>query len=109
MGVNFTTSGATWSDTLNGLYAINGSNNGLYTIDPVTGVATFLVTLSMNFGTVGIELLPANGVIYACSSEANLLSIDPNTGIVTNIGPMNQSGACSNLAAPWKAVPCVEP
>ena len=109
MGVNFTTSGATWSDTLNGLYAINGSNNGLYTIDPITGAATFLVTLSMNFGTVGIELLPANGVIYACSSEANLLSIDPSTGVVTNIGPMNQSGACSNLAAPWKSVPCVEP
>jgi hypothetical protein len=109
LGANFTTHGATWSDGINGLYAINGLNNGLYTIDPLTGLATFQVTLSMNFGTVGIELLPANGVIYACSSEANLLSIDPVSGVVTTIGSMNQSGACTNLAAPWKAVPCIEP
>ncbi|MEC8022567.1 MAG: hypothetical protein VX223_01445, partial [Myxococcota bacterium] len=109
LGANFTTHGATWSDGINGLYAINGLNNGLYTIDPLTGLATFQVTLSINFGTVGIELLPANGVIYACSSEANLLSIDPVSGIVTTIGSMNQSGACTNLAAPWKAVPCIEP
>ena len=109
LGANFTTHGATWSDSINGLYAINGLNNGLYTIDPLTGLATFEVTLSMNFGTVGIELLPANGVIYACSSEANLLSIDPVSGVVTTIGSMNQSGACTNLAAPWKAVPCIEP
>ena len=75
----------------------------------MTGLATFQVTLSKNFGTVGIELLPANNVIYACSSEADLLSVDPNTGVVTTIGPMNQSGSCTNLAAPWQPVPCVAP
>ena len=107
LGYDFTTSGATWSDADGTLYAINGGTDGLYTVDPLLGNATLLSTLNYDFGTVGIELHPTDGVIYACSSSGHLLSVDPN-GQVTDIGDMNQGGSCTNLAAPWLAVPCLE-
>jgi hypothetical protein len=59
-------------------------------------------------GTVGIEMHPDNGVLYACSDPAHLLSIDLVTGEVTDIGDMGQNTACNNLAAPWAPVPCLD-
>lgn len=107
LGYNFTTSGGTWSDADGTLYAINGGTDGLYTVDPILGTATLLSTLNYDFGTVGIELHPANGVIYACSTAGHLLAVDPN-GQVTDIGDMGQGGSCTNLAAPWLEVPCLD-
>jgi hypothetical protein len=108
LGVDFTTHGATWSDVLGGLYAINGSTDALYVIDPDTGAAAFKVALDMDFFTVGIELLPANNVIYACSTASILLKVNPESGHVTEIGPMGQKSSCTNLAAPWAPVPCLD-
>ncbi|MEC9071395.1 MAG: hypothetical protein VX938_03410 [Myxococcota bacterium] len=107
LGYDFTTAGATWSDLNETLFAINGGTDGLYTIEPTTGVSTLLSSLDYDFGTVGIELHPANGVIYACSSDAHLLSVDLD-GKVTDIGDMGQGGSCTNLAAPWLPVPCLD-
>lgn len=107
LGYDFTTSGGTWSDADATLFAINGGTDGLYTVDPILGTATLLSTLDYDFGTVGIELHPGNGVIYACSSAGHLLSVDPN-GQVTDIGDMGQGGSCTNLAAPWLQVPCLD-
>jgi hypothetical protein len=108
LGFNFGATGATWSEAESLLYAIDATSDGLYTINPKTGVATFITALTMDFGTVGIEIHPANGVIYACSSDAQLLKVDLD-GTVTTIGDMNQSGSCTNLAAPWVNIPCIQP
>jgi hypothetical protein len=107
LGFDFTTSGGTWSDLDQTVFAISGGDDGLYSVDPTLGTATLLGTLDYDFGTVGIELHPANGVIYACSSEAHLLAVDLS-GQVHDIGDMNQTGSCTNLAAPWLAIPCLE-
>jgi len=108
--VDFGTGGATWSDFGKTLYAINGNDESLYTIHPITGVATLVVALSKPFGTVGIELHPYNGVIYACTDFNPLREIDPLTGIVTEKpNPMGQVSSCTNLAAPWKPVACLDP
>jgi len=108
LGVDFFTSGATWSDVLEGLYAINGTDDKLYLIDPLTGGATEQADLSYDFSNVGIELHPADGIIYACSSAADLLTVDPVSGQVTVIGDMGQQGVCTNLAAPWATVDCID-
>jgi len=107
LGVNFTTSGATYSQQDKKIYAINGNDNTLYTINMKTGAATKIADLNYNFGSVGIEVHPANNKLYACSSSADLLEVDPATGNVTVIGSMGQSGGCTNLAAPWFDVPCI--
>jgi hypothetical protein len=106
--VNFTTGGATWSDAANALYAINGGDDALYTIDPGTGATVAVTPLGYDFGTVGMERHPLNGVLYACSTLGDLLSVDPASGDVTVIGPMGWDGACTNLAAPYEWVPCVD-
>ena len=108
LGVNFGSAGATWSEDEQTVYAINASTDSLYEIDPGTGAASVIAPLSLPFGTVGIEIHPGNGVLYACSSDAVLLEIDTLTGEVSPIGHTGQEGNCTNLAAPWKVVPCLE-
>ena len=108
LGVKFGANGATWSDELKALYAINGADDTLYTVNPQTGAATFQAKLSQSFVSVGVERHPGNGKIYACSDDAALREVDPQTGMVTVIGPMGEAGGCTNLAAPWGPVACVD-
>ena len=108
LGAKFGTNGATWSDAIHALYAINGADNMLYVVDPKTGAATPQAVLSQKFGSVGVERHPGNGQIYACSDDGMLRQVDPVTGNVTTIGPLGESAACTNLAAPWGPVSCVD-
>lgn len=108
LGANFTTGGATWSDDVDALYAINGGDDSLYTIDPDTAATLDVISLDHDFGTVGMERHPLNGVLYACSTAGDLLDVDPDTGAVEVIGALGWEGACTNLAAPFQAVTCVD-
>jgi len=48
-------------------------------------------------------------VIYACTSDTILYSIDPVTGVATAVGTgMGHQSSCSNLGAPWTDVACLE-
>jgi hypothetical protein len=105
LGVDFGTHGSTWSNDIVGLYAINGTDDKLYQINVVTGVATETATLDVNMGTVGIEWHPANGILYTCTAD-HLYEVDTETGTTTEIGAMNHP--CTNLAAPWTPVACVD-
>jgi hypothetical protein len=113
LGVDFTNTGATWSDDLDGgkggLYAINRLTNSLYTIDWKTGQAKVLVPLDEEFQYVGIERHPFDQQIYACTNDAVLRHIDPVTGHVSKIGiGMGHPAGCNNLAAPWTVVGCLQ-
>ncbi|MGB0591538.1 MAG: hypothetical protein ACPGU1_17830 [Myxococcota bacterium] len=108
LGVNFGSTGATWSEDEQTVYAINAPTDSLYEIDPGTGAASLIAPLSQPFGTVGIEIHLDNGVLCACSSAAILLETDTLTGEVSPIGRTGQEGNCTNLATPWKVVPCLE-
>ena len=108
LGAKFGANGATWSDAIHALYAINSTDDTLYVVDPKTGVATPQAVLSKPFGSVGVERHPGNGQIYACTDDGMLRSVDPVTGNVTDIGGLGEIGACSNLAAPWGPVKCVD-
>ena len=108
LGINFGTTGATWTDEFDGMWAINGNDDWLYQVDVETGMASQHVQLNYNFGTVGIEISAFNGVIYACSSAGDLLSVDPDTGMVEIIGDMGNAGSCTNLAAPFEPVGCID-
>ena len=108
MGVDFGYSGSTWNTPIAGMYAINATNEGLYTLDPATGTASFVVTLDRPFGLVGIEWHTYTGELYACTDAGGnpLVAIDPVTGATKLIS--NLPFTCNNLAAPWTDVPCVD-
>lgn len=110
LGVDFGTSGATWSDEDDTVYGINGTDDSLYVIDPDNGEATFVTYITgVDFGTVGVELNPFDGVIYACTNDGILYAVDRITGVATAIGNgMGHQTACSNLGAPWTEVACLE-
>ena len=108
LGVKFGANGATWSDAIGALYAINANDDTLYVVDPKTGVASPQAILSKKFSTVGVERHPGNGQIYACTDDGILRKVDPVTGNVSEIGPMGQASACTNLAAPWGPVACID-
>lgn len=104
LGLDLGASGATWSDALQAMYAINGLDSTLHTIDPASGEMTFVADLNIAFDYVGIELHPSNGVIYTCTGT-DLYRIMPETGQMTFIGPIYPD-LCNNLAAPYTSVTC---
>ncbi|MBL91477.1 MAG: hypothetical protein CMH56_06640 [Myxococcales bacterium] len=127
LGLNFTTSGTTWSNDIAGLYALNGDNDMLYTLDLLNGNATEAVQLDADFHYVGIEWNPYDSNLYACTNGSGglgtsptdnfhaddpapglskLYKINPDTGHAEFINSL--PGACNNLAAPWTAVHCVD-
>ena len=103
-GVDFGSSGATWSDELEALWAINSMDDSLYVLDPDTGLATFQAELDRNFGNVGIEYHPGVRKLYACTGST-LYSVDTETGWVFTIGTIGNYNS-NNLAAPYSLVEC---
>lgn len=119
LGVDFQNTGATWSDALfdgqGGIYSIHGTENALYTINPWLGpdgpgiTSPGIPIVDLTFISVGIEMHPANGVIYACTNDTILYSIDPETGKAKGIGMgMGHTTTCNNLAAPWTPIECLD-
>ena len=106
LGLDLGASGATWSDALQAMYAINGYDSTLHTIDPVSGEMTFMADLNILFDYVGIELHPSDGVIYTCTGP-DLYRIMPETGQMTYIGQIYPN-LCNNLAAPYTSVTCAQ-
>ena len=103
--------GLTWSEPQeNVLYAINSADDRLYTFDGDDASPLGDIPLSQTFGSVGMELHPTLGVIYACgvnNDPSSLHSINIETGDVEFVATTDLDANCSNLAAPFGPVDCV--
>ena len=109
LGSNFINSGTTWAQSINGLYSINSDNRSLHSIDLDTGFASVIVELDINVGAVGIEWHPGDEKLYFCTdpfSTSYLYEVNVTDGTTTQLGIM--PGRCTNLAAPWTPVACVD-
>lgn len=95
-----------WADLMiapdNTVYAlaVSGSAptavNRIYTVDPATGAATLLSTLSLTAGTVIDIGIDVNGNFFGNDLTRDILvSINPSTGVTTDIGP---TGVAANFA-----------
>ena len=70
--------------------------NRIYTVNPATGVATLLSTLSLTAGTVIDIGIDVNGNFFGNDLSRDILvSINPLTGATTDIGP---TGVAANFA-----------
>jgi hypothetical protein len=106
--LDFANGGATWSDDIAGLYAIESTTDKLYIMNKNTGAAMEQADLNLDYGTVGMEWHPEDQKIYSCTNDAKLYEVDPNNGDVTEKGQMGHTASCTNLAAPWTYVQCVD-
>lgn len=71
------------------------AGGGLFTIDPVTGVTTFVANLNIWLSVEGdIAIDPANDTLYAVTGIGDLFTIDKVTGWCTLVGnlPQDQNG-----------------
>lgn len=76
------------TDTLYGYgdYCDNNSDEGLYTVDPLTGAGTFVGSSGYTGGGNGMAIDPASGIIYATPFDDNsLVTLDPATGAGTEV------------------------
>jgi hypothetical protein len=107
LGYLFEGSALAWSDALQLPYAVEGSNDYVYTVDPSTGAATPLQPLSPGVTDPGLAVHPNDDALYLCDGNT-LYGLAPATGVLTEIGPLGLTGACRTLAAPQTAVACVD-
>ena len=107
LGVAFEAAAIAWSDPLQQPYAVEGATDGLYSLDPVTGAATLLQPLSPGVTDPGLAVHPNDDALYVCDGNT-LFGLDPQTGLLTEIGALGLQGACRTLAAPRTAVACVD-
>jgi hypothetical protein len=88
--------------TLYGGRGGSATTSDLYTIDPVTAVATSIGP--SGFAITGLAFDPTTGLLYGVTSSnsaanhRSLILIDPNTGAGTLIGPLNIDGGSSGLS-----------
>jgi hypothetical protein len=64
----------------------------LRTVDTATGASTFVADLTPNYNSryEGAAFQPGTGVLFAESADTGqLVHLDPVTGAVTNVGPVN--------------------
>ena len=109
LGSDFLNSGTTWAEDINGLYSINSNNQSLHNINIQTGLATVIVQLDISVGAVGIEWHPADQKLYFCTDPVSLsylYEVNTTDGTTAQLGIL--PGRCTNLAAPWTPVPCVD-
>ncbi len=104
LGRRFGNTGLSWDSQGQRLLAIDAADDGLYSIDPQTGAAAFLVRIQHDFDSVGIEVDPLTGVLYACTAR-QLFAVDATTGAVQVLGPIT-NGSCNDLAVSWHDVVC---
>ena len=105
LGLDFGYLGSTWSDDIQELFSINADTDELYQVDIDTGLAHSIAPLDVNFGSVGIEWHPGDGVLYACTDN-HLYAVDTTNGTTTEIGAMGHG--CNNLAAQWTPNECID-
>lgn len=108
VGQDFTSLGIAYSDVLGGVYAVNGETDELWTIDTGTGAAISSIAIGLDFGAVGLDYHPGQDVLYACTSDATLYTVQPRTGDTQPVGVIG-GAICDNIAAPWRAIACVDP
>jgi hypothetical protein len=94
----------------NVLYGINATTDRLYTFDGDTAMELDQIQLSGNFASVGLELHPSLGNLYACGingQQRALYEVDVLSGDVTQLAPDVWAANCDNIAAPFGPVDCI--
>jgi hypothetical protein len=78
------------------LYMVHHNDNNIDTLDPLTGVAltTVAITLAgepVTGGFWGLDQQPGTGTLFAIWKRTELVTINPTTGVMVDIGPIGHN------------------
>jgi hypothetical protein len=96
--------GITWSADGTRLFAVDRGTGGFYELNQTSGVATLIGVgeAGPNGGPVGMTTNPQTGTIYVAEdrggADATLATVDPATGMRTNVGAMTGYDSIQGLA-----------
>jgi DNA-binding beta-propeller fold protein YncE len=87
------------------LYAIDTDNDALLVLDPTDASTLSSVALSEPLGALaGMDFDPASGTLYVADGGAGganaLFTLDPATGVLSEVGPLGLANGLSGLAVP---------
>ena len=68
------------------LYAVDARTENLVTVDTATGTTTFVGDTAVGESLAGLAYDDTDGVLYSTLLGANLLRINTNTAVATNVG-----------------------
>jgi hypothetical protein len=106
-GVYWAGHGLTFDEENERFLAITGDDDTLHSVDPETGEATWLADLDHDFYSVGIEVDPVSGTLFACTRR-DLLAVDIASGHVTVLGELGEDENCADLGATYLKTPCLD-
>lgn len=106
-GVFWAGHGLTYDEANERFLAITGDDDTLHQLDPETGEATWLADLDHDFWSVGVEVDPVSGTLFACTRR-DLLAVDVTTGHVTVLGEVGADENCADLGATYLETPCLQ-
>jgi len=92
-------------DAVGTLYAIDTGNDALLVLDPSDASTLSSVALSEPLGALaGMDFDPATGTLYVADGGTGgsdaLFTLDPATGVLSEVGPLGLSNGLSGLAVP---------
>lgn len=90
-------------DAAGNLYVIDTALAKLHTVNKATGATLTTLSLSRSLGAVaGMAVDPATGIFYVADGDSggtdHLYTLDPTTGLLTDIGPTGLANGLAGLA-----------
>ncbi len=90
-------------DGTGNLYVIDTALAKLHTVNKTTGATLTTLSLSRSLGAVaGMAVDPATGIFYVADGDSggtdHLYTLDPTTGLLTDIGPTGLANGLAGLA-----------
>jgi len=85
LGTNIGNNGMAYDCSTDTLFGADAQTNRIFTVDPVTGMASNFIQTTVPFASVGLEFDHSTGLLLAATG-GSLWSIDPITGGSTFIG-----------------------
>lgn len=84
------------------MYAVNGGDDSLYTLDPATAAPTLIGAVGVPLGAIGGMDFSADGQTLVMSNAGALYKIDTTTGLGTFIGDttLNDSAISARIPEP---------
>lgn len=108
LGVPAVDGALAWSDATMAAHAIDATADQLYVVDTRTGMVAEPLALAIDLTDPAMDVIGEAQTMYVCAGTT-LYTLDTSTGAIVSVGQLAFAGTCTTLAAPRRAIDCLEP